>query len=221
REHEKFYASAPRQQAVTLQTHARALCALADRWTTVTPSAATPFSTYEGAVDLNDLAALQLDGVLFMEGEGEPAEITRIKLDLRAIGEESSATGAWLATAMSASWEMATSLFDITEVADLVGDRHRIIANDWQAADMSALAGRILQRAVAILETLDFAPASLRRDLAAERLTPRLLHSASELIAHAADLLSDSAGLVHDNEPRWRRFKQRAQRVLEEAEGRE
>ena len=26
---------------------------------------------------------------------------------------------------------------------------------------------------------------------------------------NAADLLSDSAGLVHDNEPRWRRFHQR------------
>ena len=37
REHEKFYASAPRQQAVILQGHGRTLCALADRWDTTTP----------------------------------------------------------------------------------------------------------------------------------------------------------------------------------------
>ena len=96
REHEKFYASAPRQQAVILQGHGRTLCALADRWDTTTPSVRVAFSPFEGAEDLNDPAALQLDGVLFMEGEGEPAEITRIKRDLRALGDESLATGSWL-----------------------------------------------------------------------------------------------------------------------------
>jgi len=34
-------------------------------------------------------------------------------------------------------------------------------------------------------------------------------YSASELISHAADLCSDSAGLVHANERRWRTFRQR------------
>ena len=77
REHEKFYASAPRQQAVVLQGHGRTLCALADRWDTAAPSVRVAFSPFEGAEDLNDPVSLQLDGVLFMEGEGEPAEITR------------------------------------------------------------------------------------------------------------------------------------------------
>ena len=81
REHEKFYAAAPREQAVVLQRHARTLQALADRWCTAEPSARRPFSPYEGAEDLNDPAALQLDGVLFIEGEGEPAEVTRLKRD--------------------------------------------------------------------------------------------------------------------------------------------
>ena len=147
REHEKFYASAPRQQAVILQRHGRTLCALADRWDTVAPSVRAAFSPFEGAEDLNDPAALQLDGVLFMEGEGEPAEITRIKRDVQAIGDEASATGSWLAGAMTASWDMAASLGDVPQLAGLLGDRHRIIANDWQAAEMSALAGRILHRA--------------------------------------------------------------------------
>ena len=38
REHEKFYGAAPREQAATLQRHARTLQALADRWSTVEPA---------------------------------------------------------------------------------------------------------------------------------------------------------------------------------------
>ena len=79
------------------------------------------------------------------------------------------ATGAWLASAMSASWEMAASLVDVAELAALLGDRHRIIANDWQAAEMSALAGRILHRAADMLDGVDFAPAALRRDFESVR----------------------------------------------------
>ena len=70
REHEKFYSTAPREQAVVLQRHSRTLHALADQWTTTAPSTAAAFSPYEGAPDLNAAAALQLDGVLFMEGRG-------------------------------------------------------------------------------------------------------------------------------------------------------
>jgi hypothetical protein len=147
REHEKFYASAPRELAVTLQRHARTLQALADRWSTVSPAHPVPFSPFEGAEDLNDPAALQLDGVLFMEGEGEPAEITQIKRDLRTAADANIAVGDWLTSAMGTSWEVATALLDIPELADLLGERHRIIANDWHAASMSALAGRVPPRA--------------------------------------------------------------------------
>jgi hypothetical protein len=215
REHEKFYAASPREQAVLLQRHARALQSLADRWTSVEPSVRTPFSPFEGAEDLNDGVALQLDGVLFMEGEGEPPEITRLKRDLRSIADDLAATGAWLASAMQASWDVAAALLTIPELADLLGERHRIIANDWQAAGMSALAARILVRAADVLEQVDFAPAPLRADLDGSRVTPRLLYSAAELIDHAADLLSDSAGLVHDNERRWRTFRTRVQELVD------
>jgi hypothetical protein len=62
RDHERFYASSPRAEAVTLQRHARTLLALAGRWSTVVPDHPEPFSPFEGADDLNDPAALQLDG---------------------------------------------------------------------------------------------------------------------------------------------------------------
>jgi hypothetical protein len=209
REHEKFYAQAPRAEAVVLQRHARTLCALADRWSQVGATPTEFLNPYEGAEDLNVGDALQLDGVLFMEGEGEPVELARLTRDLRTIGDDSIETGAWLAAAMEATWDAATALLGYEDLAEVLGDRHRIIANDWQAASMSSLAGRLLHRAVDIIDHLDLSPGGLRADLDGPRTSPRYLYSAVELIDRASDLLSDSAGLVHDNEPRWRGFRQR------------
>src|SRR5689334_22174524 len=76
RDHERFYVAAPRETAVQLQRHARTLQALADRWSTVEPVTRHALSPYEGADDLNSTVATQLDGVLFLEGEGQPAEIS-------------------------------------------------------------------------------------------------------------------------------------------------
>src|SRR5688500_9653782 len=129
REHEKFYASSPRELAVTLQRHARTLQALADRWTNVEPEQSTPLSPYEGAEDLNSTVAIQLDGVLFMEGEGRPTEIAHLIRDLRMMASDQRATGDWLAAAMQSSWDMALALIEIEGLSDMLGERHRIIAN--------------------------------------------------------------------------------------------
>ena len=207
REHEKFYSTAPREQAVTLQRHSRTLHTLADQWTTTAPSTTPVFSPYEGAPDLNAAAALQLDGVLFMEGEGEPGEIRHLKRDLRTFGDDASAAGDWLTTAMQSSWDVAVVLLDIDELADLLGERHRIIANNWQGASMMSVAARVLHRAADLLDHVDFAPAALRVDLANGQTSAHRLYSAAEMIDHAADLFSDFAGIVHDNERRWRVFR--------------
>ena len=47
-EHEKFYAQQPREQAVALQRHSRALCALADRWARVDATPLNAENPYEG-----------------------------------------------------------------------------------------------------------------------------------------------------------------------------
>ena len=219
REHEKFYATSPRELAVTLQRHARTLHALGDRWSTSTPSTSPAVSPFAGAEDLNDPAALQLDGVLFMEGEGEPAEITHLVRDLRTAADDFVATGDWLTNAMQASWDVAAALIDVEELADVLGERHRIIANDWLAADMSALIARVLHRAADILDHIDFAPAAVRLDLAGARRFAGLLHSAAELVNRAADLASESAGLVNDNERRWRVFRDRVREIVGTADG--
>jgi hypothetical protein len=213
REHEKFYSVSPREQAVVLQRHSRTLHALADRWTTTTPDHPRAFSPYEGATDLNDATAIQLDGVLFMEGEGEPGEISHLKRDRRVMADDATGAGEWLANAMQASWDMAPTLFDIDDLADLFGERHRIIANNWQAASLMSLTARILARAAELLEHGDFRPAAIRADLADQHTSARRLQSAAEMLDHAADLLSDFAGLVHDNERRWRIFRARVEHI--------
>ena len=213
REHEKFYASFPRERAVALQRHARTLHALADHWARTVPSTAPALSPYAGAEDLNDPAALQLEGVLFMEGEGAPSELANLIRDLRTSAEDFGGTGEWLANAMEASWDIAAALVDIPGLEDLLGERHRIIANDWLASNMSSLIARLLVRAADVLDRIDFTPAALRADLSGPRRTAALVHSAAELINRAADLCSDSAGLVNDNERRWRIFRERVVQI--------
>ena len=196
---------------MVLQRHARTLHALADTWDGDRHEARPPasLSPFEGADDLNGPVALQLDGVLFMEGEGRPAELGQLVRDLRTAAADQRAVGAWLASAMDASWAMAGTLVDVGELADVLGERHRIIADDWQAAGLSTLVARTLDRAADLLEHADLTPAGLRDDLAGGRVSAGLVRSAAELIDHAADLSSESAGLVHGNERRWRTFRAR------------
>jgi hypothetical protein len=219
REHEKFYASAPREQAVQLQRLARTLLALADQWSGAVPVARTALSPFEGAPDLNAAVAVQLDGVLFMEGEGEPAEITHLKRDLRTVAADAAEVAGWLSAAMEASWAIAATLVELDGLAEVLGERHRIIANDWQAASLGNLAGTIVGRAVDVLDRIDFSPAALRADLAGERVSARRLYSAAEMLNHAADLYSESAGLDNDNERRWRVFRERVLELLADGAG--
>jgi hypothetical protein len=163
REHEKYYSEAPLTGAIALQRTARTLIALAERWTSAEPAAAPAGSPFAGAPDLNDDRAIETSGVLFMEGGGEPAELTRIKSELQTIAAGSEQTGSWLAAAMEASWTMAEALLSYPRLADLLAERHKIIGNNWQNAFTAQLIARCLRRAVSILEQIDLSPAGCAR----------------------------------------------------------
>ncbi|SHN88363.1 hypothetical protein SAMN05660350_04477 [Geodermatophilus obscurus] len=214
REHERFYASSPLETALRLQRHARALQALADRWTAAVPSEHPAPSPYAGAEDLNSEAATALDGVLFLEGGGRPAEMTAMIGELRADADGFAAGGKWLAEAMQASWNGAAALLEIDALADVMGERHRIIANDWLAAHVQSLIATLLARAADMLERVDLTPAALRADLAGARVAPGRLYAAAEVVSRAADLCCESAELVHDNERRWRVTRGRIEEVV-------
>ena len=215
REHEKFYARAPLEEAAALQRTSAALRALAERWSSVDPSQPEVASPYSGAEDLNDERAIALAGILFMEGQGEPVELERIKAELQTGAAENDQAGDWLGAAMESSWGTAEALLQFPVLADLLSERHRIISNDWQAASLMKLIGRNLERARAILETIDFTPAGVRQDLEGPRHCPAFLHSACDLIDHGSDLAAESAALVHGNERRWRVFRKRIDKLVD------
>jgi hypothetical protein len=148
-----------------------------------------------------------------MEGEGEPQEIAKMKSDIGAIADDYAKTGEWLAKAMEVSWDVARALIGNPLLADVLGERHRIIVNDWQAAHLSSLVSRLCGRAGEILARIDFAPEKIRNDLRGAKSYPAYLYSAKELIDRAADLAGESAALVHDNERRWRVFRERVEQI--------
>jgi hypothetical protein len=213
REHEKFYAQAPLRQAFEIEAASGVLKALADRWSSVSPTDEQAASPFAGARDLNPPGLAAESGVLFMEGEGEPAEIKQLRRELETRASDMEAGGRWLSEAMEKSWAVAGSLAEYPELADLLGERHRIIANDWQAANEQTLIARLLRRALEIIDRVDFAPGALRDDLSADRDAADYLYSASELLDRAADLAVHSASLVHDNERRWRVFSERVREL--------
>ena len=148
-----------------------------------------------------------------MEGEGEPAEIGRIKASSRPSPRAASRTGSWLAAAMEASWAMAEALLPYPQLADLLGERHRIIGNNWQNARTAQLIARCLRRAVTVMERVDLSPAALRADLAGTRSAAGYLYAAAELINHAADLSAASSVLTHRGRHRWRIFRERVEQL--------
>ncbi|MFB7462296.1 hypothetical protein ACFCZ1_02110 [Streptomyces sp. NPDC056224] len=216
REHEKYYSQAPLRQAGELQARSRALKSLADWWSEAEAGERTSAIAFAGAEDLNAPGLAAESGILFMEGEAEPAELRRLKNEVGVLAEDTGQGGAWLTRAMEQAWEIAGSLAAYPALADLLGERHRIIANDWQAAGLQVLVARLLRRALDVLARVDFSPAALRADLRGERNAPAYLYSASELFDRAADLMVESATLVHENERRWRTFRARVRALRSE-----
>lgn len=215
-EHEIYYSQAPLDDAVALQRFSRTLKALAGHWLTVEPLTVDHPNRYAGCDDLNVQAAIETLGVLFQEGEGEPAEIGRLKRALTVQADDHEQTGRWLSEAMESTWTTASGLLRIEPLADLLGERHRVIAANWQNARLNVIIAALLRRAGEILDIVELTPAAIRADLADKRLTPRYLYAASELIDHAADLLAEGAVLVHDSERRWRVFHERVEAIQKE-----
>jgi len=217
REHEKFYAKQPLEQSVKIQEFSIVLKSLADRWSEIEPRKINGANPFMGSEDLNTLSTIQYNGLLFMEGEGEPAEMKRFIRDIKTLGGDFMQTGKWLSNAMQQSWNTALPLIKIPPFAAVLGERHRIIMNDWQAAKLSELVAELINRSIELLESLEFTRDSIRKDLAGPRFYPEYLYSASELLDRAADLASESAILVHDNERRWRVFRRKLFEVTQKS----
>jgi len=213
REHEKHYGVAGLRTAQRLLEHSLTLKALAERWRSASATASTQRNPFAGADDLNDVRAIETSGVLFLESGERPPELTALRADLLHVAAEAASTGDYLGHAMESAWETAAGLLAVPALDDLLAERHAIIARDAHAATLLTWQARRLQRAVEILDRVDFRAEALRTDLAGPRRAPALLFAATELIDAAAEACVEAAGLVRRNERPWRRFHDLVERV--------
>jgi hypothetical protein len=57
--------------------------------------------------------------------------LTQLKRKMKNISEDFDKAGAWLSKAMENSWAAALNLMKIPTLENVLGERHRIIINDW------------------------------------------------------------------------------------------
>ena len=88
REHEKFYAKQPLEQAIEIQEFSLLLKTLADKWSEVEPKQISGKNPFMGSEDLNKLSTIQYNGLLFMEGEGKPVELKRYIRDIKTLADD-------------------------------------------------------------------------------------------------------------------------------------
>jgi hypothetical protein len=216
REHERYYTMNGLEQAAQMSRDANRLKVIADAWlggaTSAPPTSvdyADPRHQAAGCEDLNALPAIAAIGVLFMEGEGEPAEIRTLRTKLRGTSLGFRSAGQWLADKMAAAWERERVLFS-ADLIDAAWPRFQTIVTNWSGARRTAVAGRLLELAEEFLATIEFTPAAVRRHRAA---SGQALRTAGWVLDLAAQLLAETAADLANNDPRWTEYRAILDRV--------
>ncbi|HEV8439580.1 MAG TPA: hypothetical protein VGT40_15940 [Methylomirabilota bacterium] len=211
REHERFYTMTQMAAAADLSREANKLKIVADVWLEDRSPAAEaqvdfsdPRYQAAGCTDLNALRAIAAIGVLFMEGQGEPAEIRGLKAKLRGMGVAMQASGQWLAEKMDAAWERESVLFT-AELVDAAWPRFQTIVTNWRGSRSTMLAGKLMLLAVECLERIDFTPAAIRAD---RQRGGRYLRTAGWILDKAAQVLATSGADLADNDIHWTDYRE-------------
>lgn len=208
RQHERYYAIEGFEQAAELRRDASALRALADRWMAgeavggATGSYSDPELQAAGCEDLNDPAALATAGILFMEGESEPAEISGLKVKLAGLRDTYTKMGRWLEEKMDAGWRRESALLN-PEYADVAYGRHMVLMRTTLSASKMVVAGRLIGAAHDALAPQDHKPANVRSD---PEGAGRLLRTTAWLMDAAAALVAEQAGDLGASDPGWTRY---------------
>jgi hypothetical protein len=216
REHERYYTWQKMEMAADVSREANRLKVVADVWLTDgggAPSDATDFSDprYQaaGCDDLNARSAIAGIGVLFMEGQGEPAEIRALKAKLRGLSFGLTSAGQWLGEKMDAAWEREAVLLT-PELIDAAVPRFQTILTNWRGARDTLLVGKLFALAVDCLDRIDYTPAAIRRD---RKTAGRFLRTAGWTLDLAARLLATSGAELAENDQRWTDYRDVLARV--------
>jgi len=216
REHERFYAMKDLELAADLRRESNALKALADGWLRAAgrpvpgTAARRPGSQFRalGCEDLSDVTAVAATGILFMEGEGEPLELSRLKGKLRETSRALAETAQQLDGHMDAAWQRELALLT-PALARAAYHRFEVLTRTTLASGKKGVASRLLATAGQALENQDFRPAAVRADLAG---AARLVRTASWLLDMGACVLADQAAEFGRLDPDWTAY-------VEELEG--
>jgi hypothetical protein len=208
REHERYYTWHQANAAADLFREANRIKAVATTWlddalpASLAGNFDDPRFTATGCRDLNAIRAIGSIGILFMEGEQEPAEFLALKGKLGSLAIHSARSGKWLADKMEQAWiREAWGLRDGWIAA--AEPRFGTIMANWRGSRQVELAGRCATVALEIINGLDLTPAGVRGDL---RRSGRRLRDAAWTLDCAAQVTARSAINLSENETRWTRY---------------
>lgn len=206
REHERFYSLDITESACDLYREANKLRIVAAVWLRPQVGGASSGVDYSlpqyqaaGCEDLNALDAIAAIGVLFMEGESEPAEIRRLKARMQALAGTWSHVGQWLSSKMDSAWAREQAVYT-PALIDVAQARFNTIVTNWRGSRETLLCGRLVGLAVAGLQAIDFQPAAVRRDRVA---AGRRLLEVAWLLSLAAQIKARSAADLAGNDRNW------------------
>ena len=208
REHERFYTQNQLALAADLSREANRLKVVADVW--LKPASAPkpsvdfndPRYQAAGCDDLNALSAIAGIGVLFMEGQGEPAEIRGLKAKLRGQAMAMQGAGQWLSEKMDAAWDREAVVFT-PDLIDAAWARYATIVTNWRGSRDMVLTGKLMQLAVECLDKIDFTPAAIRADRAT---AGKFLRTAGWILDEAARVLARSGAHLGENDLHWTEY---------------
>jgi hypothetical protein len=205
REHERYHSMNALQDAAQLRRHSNALKMLARRWLDdhdVEPASfavTDPLFQAAGCEDLNDPVSVATTGVLFMEGESEPAELTQMKQALAGMAGGFETLSTWLAEKMAPAWERESVLLTST-LTSAAQPRFATLTRTTRAGTALGLVARLLHAAVGAIAAHPLGPRDVRSDLAGS--AHRLL-AASWLLDEASSTLAEVAADVARSDPDW------------------
>jgi hypothetical protein len=205
REHERFHSMNALQDAADLRRDSNALKVLARRWLEIRDTEPASFPVTDplfraaGCEDLNDLGGVATTGVLFMEGESEPAELTQMKQKLAGMAAGLDHWSAWLAEKMEPAWERESVLLT-TSLTSAAQPRFATLARTTRTGAALGLVARLLHTSVTAIAARPLVPQVVRDDPAGS--AQRLL-AASWLLDEASSVLAETAADLARSDPDW------------------
>ncbi|GAA4202029.1 hypothetical protein [Actinocatenispora rupis] len=205
REHERFHSVLKLEEAVAWRRDSNALKLLADRWSSPEGGQSDREDPTHGAVgctDLNEPAVVATTGILFMEGETEPAELTSMKARIGHAATRYRQLSDWLHGHMAEEWPRLTTLL----TPRLVGSaqpRLRALTRTTAAANAYDLVAHLLTATAHALDNQDLTPVGVRRDPPG---AAAVLRTAAWLLDSAAATVAEAGARLSLSDPDWTAF---------------